>query len=422
MANTPLALGIDLGTSGVRIAVIDASRSLLFSAATGYRQGLHAPCDWIRALEELIPSIPTPLRRQLGALAVDGTSGTLLACTHQGDPLGDALPYHQACQEQIEHVRDLITEDGPACSSSSSLARALRLLQQHPQPVLLRHQADWLHGWLLQDWRWGEEGNNIRLGWLLQRQCWPESFYGEAWMASLPDIRPSGSPLGTLSRQRSRDLDLPDDLIVVAGTTDANAAVLTADAADDEGITVLGSTLVIKRFMDEPLRPGAGTSTHRVGGRWLGGGASNSGGAVLRQIFPGIDLAELSRQIDPERSSGLDLRPLACRGERFPVDDPTQEPVLTPRPVSDSLYLHGLLEGLSKIERDGWQRLQQLGAPAPKKLVTLGGGARNPQWRRLRERMLGLPIRSCTTPPAAGVARLALTALQQKSPAANHSE
>lgn len=44
--------------------------------------------------------------------------------------------------------------------------------------------------------------------------------------------------------------------------------------------------------------------------------------------------------------------------------------------------------------------------------MTLGGGARNPQWRRLRERQLGVPIRSCNTPPAAGVARLALQAVQ----------
>ena len=44
--------------------------------------------------------------------------------------------------------------------------------------------------------------------------------------------------------------------------------------------------------------------------------------------------------------------------------------------------------------------------------MTLGGGARNPQWRRLRERQLGIPIRSCNTPPAAGVARLALWAVQ----------
>ena len=177
---------------------------------------------------------------------------------------------------------------------------------------------------------------------------------------------------------------------------------------------MLGSTLVLKRFTSIPLRDGAGTCTHRVGGRWLAGGASNSGGAVLRQCYPGIDLDELSRQIDPDQQSGLKLLPLIGRGERFPVDDPDLVPILTPRPVSDALYLHGLLEGLSQIERQGWTKLTELGAPAPKRLVTLGGGARNPQWRRMRQRLLGVPIRSCYSPPAAGVARLALTALQQQ--------
>lgn len=149
-----------------------------------------------------------------------------------------------------------------------------------------------------------------------------------------------------------------------------------------------------------------------MGGRWLCGGASNAGAAVLQQLFPDIDLAELSRQIDPDQNSGLQLRPLPRCGERFPVDDPQLEPILTPRPVSDALYLHGLLEGLTQIEQAGWQRLTSLGADSPKKIVTLGGGARNPQWRRLRERQLGVPIRSCNTPPAAGVARLALQAVQ----------
>ena len=68
---------------------------------------------------------------------------------------------------------------------------------------------------------------------------------------------------------------------------------------------------------------------------------------------------------------------------------------------------------MSRIESEGWAKLTELGAPAPKRLVTLGGGARNPQWRRIRERVLEMPIRSCALPPAAGVARLALDALQQ---------
>ena len=410
----PLVLGIDLGTSGVRVAVLNAQRDLLFSEAVGYRTGLEHPEDWVAGCSQLIQAIPSADRMRLAAMAVDGTSGTLLACSHDGQPLGNALPYNLASPEHLSTLAALIPNGGPAASASGSLARALRLMQQHPQPLLLRHQADWISGWLMQNWRYGEEGNNLRLGWCLNENQWPEAFRDQPWMDALPEIRPSGTPLGTIAPALAQELGLPEQLQVIAGTTDANAAVLTADAADDEGITVLGSTLVLKRFTDRPLDSGAGTSSHRVGGRWLAGGASNSGGAVLRQCFPGIDLAELSRQIDPDRDTGLQLRPLIGRGERFPVDAPEMEAVLTPRPVSDALYLHALLEGLSRIECQGWAKLIELGAPAPKRLVTLGGGARNPQWRRIRERFLQMPIRSCTSPPAAGVARLALHALQQR--------
>jgi hypothetical protein len=53
---------------------------------------------------------------------------------------------------------------------------------------------------------------------------------------------------------------------VVAGSTDANAAVLAADPADGDGICVLGTTLVLKQFVPEPIE-GPGVSCHRVAGR-----------------------------------------------------------------------------------------------------------------------------------------------------------
>ena len=412
MTPAPLVLGIDLGTSGVRIAVIDSSCALLQSESAPYKIGLINPFDWRDRCCTLIGRLNPDYRHRLKAIAVDGTSGTLLACDQQGLPLADALPYSFAYPNFIDQLQTLSPQGGPASSASGSLARALHLVDQHKAPLLLRHQADWISGWLLENWSHGEEGNNLRLGWDLSKRAWPDSFISQPWWDALPEISASGSVLGLLSPQRAKDLDLPEDLLVVAGTTDSNAAVLTADADDDEGITVLGSTLVLKRFTDQPIAPGPGTSSHRVGGRWLCGGASNAGAAVLKQLFPDIDLAELSRQIDPDQDSGLRLRPLPSCGERFPVDDPQLEPILTPRPVSDALYLHGLLEGLTKIEHAGWQRLTSLGADPPMKIVTLGGGARNPQWRRLRERQLGVPIRSCNTPPAAGVARLALQAVK----------
>ncbi|MEZ5448162.1 MAG: FGGY-family carbohydrate kinase [Thiolinea sp.] len=47
---------------------------------------------------------------------------------------------------------------------------------------------------------------------------------------------------------------------------------------------------------------------------------------------------------------------------------------------------------MSRIERECWQKLQALGAPYPNSVRTVGGGAGNPAWMQIRERMLGVPM------------------------------
>ena len=83
-----LALGIDLGTSGVRVAVLDVQGALQHSDSTSYERGLSHAEDWRTACQQLIRAIPDNLKRQVKAMAVDGTSGTLLACHSDGTPLG----------------------------------------------------------------------------------------------------------------------------------------------------------------------------------------------------------------------------------------------------------------------------------------------------------------------------------------------
>jgi sugar (pentulose or hexulose) kinase len=46
---TSLALGIDLGTSGVRIAVLNQQGTLIHSSSAEYATGLTAPLDWAEA-------------------------------------------------------------------------------------------------------------------------------------------------------------------------------------------------------------------------------------------------------------------------------------------------------------------------------------------------------------------------------------
>jgi len=410
MPISPTFLGVDLGTSGVRIVLINEKAEVVHSSATSYKRGLESFAEWLYCLETLIGNIPVVLRKNLVACSVDGTSGTLLACDLKGNPLGDALLYSQSCPEQEKNLLKYFPAGGTLANIDSSFSRALRLVSQYGKNCLLRHQADWINGWLTGGWRWGEEGNNLKLGWDLINKTWPSSFENLPWRKALPDIIPSGSVISKIDRLRAKNLDLPEDLLVIAGTTDSNAAVLSVEVEKDDGVTILGSTIVLKRFVKRPIE-GVGITNHKIGGRWLCGGSSNAGAAVLKRFFNDAQLEEISRQINPQTDSGLAYYPLPAIGERFPINDPNKEPVLAPRPISDCLYLHGLLEGLSFIELQGWNQLSNLGAPSPKRIITLGGGARNPQWRRIRERIIGIPIISSSSQPALGTAKIALNAI-----------
>jgi D-ribulokinase len=66
--------------------------------------------------------------------------------------------------------------------------------------------------------------------------------------------------------------------------------------------------------------------SHRLDDNWLVGGASNTGGAVLKQLFTDEQLAILSGKINPSLQSRLELYPLPKKGERFPISDPDMMP------------------------------------------------------------------------------------------------
>lgn len=89
----------------------------------------------------------------------------------------------------------------------------------------------------------------------------------------------------------------------------------------------MGSTLAIKLLSTKRVEDARfGVYSHRLDDKWLVGGASNTGGAVLRQIFTDDQLGKLSQQINPAETSPLDYYPLQDVGERFPVADPKMEP------------------------------------------------------------------------------------------------
>lgn len=412
MTGRGLALGVDLGTSGVRVAALDAAGRMA-GLGTAPLADPRSPEGWWAALRLALATLADQADLSgLRAMAVGGTSGTILPVDAAGRPFAAASLYSDPAEpEAVRAVERCAPADSPARGATSPLARALAWLDR-PGLARLLHQADWITGRLLGCYRWSDANNALKTGYDPAAARWPSWLAATGMrLALLPEVRPAGTCLGAMDAALARSLGLPPGIQVLAGTTDGCAAFLAAGAArPGEAVTSLGSTLVLKLASDTPVTaPAFGVYSHRLQGLWLAGGASNSGGAALARHFDGSALARLSARLDPSRASPLDYYPLPGRGERFPIADATLATRETPRPDDDLAFLHGLLEGVARIEAAGYRRLVELGASPLVSVRTVGGGARNAAWTAIRARVLGVPVcRAAAEEAAVGLAGLAL--------------
>ncbi|GKA02393.1 xylulose kinase-1 [Tanacetum coccineum] len=207
----------------------------------------------------------------------------------------------------------------------------------------------------------------------------------------------------------------PEDYVLCTGTTDNIAAFIAARATQPgKAVTSLGSTPAINLLSTTKIEDARfGVYSHGLDDKWLVGGASNTGGAILRQLFSDEQLKNLSKQIDPMEPSLLDYYPLPTKGERFPIADPKFVPRLSPRPESDVAYLHGILESIARIKAKGYALVKDLGATDVEEMFAAGCGSKSDKWTRIQERVLGLPLsRALKTEAAYGAALLALRGSQ----------
>ncbi len=415
-------LGIDLGTSGVRGSAVDASGREVASTRIPLPH-IQQPPDWQHASFNVIRHLVAQVDPDaIKAIAIDGTSGTVLLCDDEGAPCSAALMYNdQSCVEEAAQVDRVAPQHSAARGASASLAKILYLLKTAPGARRVCHQADWIAGLLCGRFDISDENNCLKAGYDPVRRKWPQ-WLSELGVdrALLPHAFVPGSAVAGVDPGIARDLGLPRHCRIAAGTTDSIAAFIATGAnAVGDAVTSLGSTLVLKLISDRPVYSSAlGVYSHRLGDTWLAGGASNSGGRVLLKFFDQDQLDRMTPQLDPEQPTGLDYYPLAEPGERFPRNDPSLQPRVDPRPEEDSRFFQALLEGIAAIEAEGYRALSNLGAPPLKKVFTAGGGSANPAWRTIREHRLGVPVVNAEhTEASYGAALLAKRAMTAPAPA-----
>ena len=424
-----LFLGIDMGSQGVRLvaagedgAVVSWASVPVQSPATAPGTHEQHPADWWPAVCRASRLLLDNLKGKgygpdaLAAMSVDGTSGTLAPLDVAGNAVRPALMYNDgrsgAEAQAINALPDaaaLCVKLGYRFASSFALAKIVWLLEQEPesfeQTAHLAHQADAVVGRLTGDFAVTDYSNALKTGYDLVEERWPAWF--ARWpgvLERLPRVVAPGTVIGQVTRQAAAETGLPAGLPVAAGASDGTAGFLASGASEPGDYnTTLGTTLVFKGVSTALCgHPDGLIYCHKLpGGRWLPGGASNTGGEWIARDFAG----ENFRTLDAAAARLLPVPVLAYpnlrEGERFPFLSSGARGFSLPEPADRVERFAANLQGTALLERLGYDVLDSIAGTSGGAVYSTGGGSRSDVWMQLRADVTGRPLHRPACPESA---------------------
>lgn len=376
-------LGIDLGTGGVRCLLVSESGKILADISRSLRQinlsrvpghSEQNANEWILILEDALEEIfSNPMHRDLEAVAVDSTSGTVLPLSSTGVPLAPAI-LHNDVRAIIEAEACGEYFDG-SCSPTFSLPKILWMQQNLvlPDKALFLHATDFLNCWLAGHTDIPTDLTNaMKSGVNLEHGDWLDNLPE----INLPKVVSPGVVIGEIAAKHCQRWGLKLGVKLVSGATDSNAAFYASGAgAPGEWSTTIGTTLAIKGISEHKIEDNSGCIyCHRhPDGFWLPGGASNAGGEILRNHSEQLNELEMTgnSQIIPK----VLVYPSIRQGERLPFMDAGFKPFFEGKERTGEDYLLACMEGIAFVEFLSYELLEKYGALVGEKIFATGGAA-----------------------------------------------
>lgn len=409
-------IGIDIGTQGARVALIDLKGNLIASNEEGFllndqSREEQSPERWweacIHSLKKLINTAKSQIdTEQIKAISVTSTSGTIIPLDVDYRPLHNAIMYSDKRSVEAARLCKKIAYQAPLSevvyknfNTSSGLSKMVWFVQTYPHQAHKLHRfvhaADYILGKLCGNWDVTDYTNALKSGYDIEQLEWPSYIYQMLPLKKnwLQQVVPSGMPLGCLLSTLANEIGLSPHVQVVAGMTDGCASQIASGAVKPgQWNTTIGTTLVVKGVTrKEILDPHGRIYNHRhPEGYSMPGGASNTGADWITADF-NSRLQQLNKQAMQLIPTGNMSWPLRQQGERFPFIAPQARGFDQPGLSATEAYTANL-EGVAYIERVAYEMIEQLSGEKVDAIYTAGGGSNSDVWLKIRSNVLNLPI------------------------------
>ncbi len=418
-----VTLGLDVGTSGVRVLAVD-ERGVVVAETTrtyplltpklGWTE--QRPEDWAAATLEALAEIAAELDDyDILALGLSGQMHGMVPLDASGEPVRPAILWNDqrtgAAVAEIERRAprsEMIQRTGNPAITGFHAPKLVWLRSEEPENFAkTRHSLlpkDYL-GYVLTGEMASEPSDNSGTNLFnLEKKAWDEEILGalELPPTLFPPVVASHEVTGKLKREVAEKTGLPADLPVVAGAGD-NAAAATglglSSRHPGRGNVSLGTSGVLFAPLNEPEPDPEGRVhlfCHADGGYNLLGVTLAAAGSLqwYHDTFAPnasfTELTELAAKSTPG-ANGVTFKPYLA-GERTPHLDPNLRGSWTGLSLATTQgdVVRAVLEGVAFSLRDALDIIHPL-ASLDELLVT-GGGARSKLWLQIVADVLGLPL------------------------------
>ncbi|KAF1042228.1 MAG: Xylulose kinase [Herbaspirillum frisingense] len=441
-------LGIDLGTSEVKVVLTDDASRVLASAGEKLRVdnphplwSEQSPPSWWNAALDAIAAVRAAQPPAFRALRGIGVSGQMHGATlldRNGNVLRPAILWNDVrsfaeCVELEALVPDAAAITGNLAMPGFTAPKLLWLSKYEPavyraiDKVLL--PKDFI-GWKLTGEFVSDMSDASGTLWLdVARRDWSERMLAATGLdrSHMPRLVEGSDAAALLREDLRREWGIDGPVVVCGGAGDnaASAAGIGVIKAGDAFLS-LGSSGVLfagtARHAPNP-RQAVHAFCHCLPGQWHQMSVILSAAASLHWLagLLKVDVAELVRLAPTAQAANAPLFLPYLNGERTPHNDAAAKGVFFGlAPAHDAAHLaYSVMEGVAFAMADGYAALKTAGTVL-ESAAFVGGGSRSPFWGRLCATALNLSLRRHAggeVGAALGAARLARIADTRERPA-----
>ena len=423
MSGAKTYLGIDLGTSEVKLLllsskneVIGVSSKELTVSRPHPRWSEQNPSDWwngiLEALKELKSSHPAEFRC-LSGIGLSGQMHGAVLLNKSGAVLRPAILWNdtrsdEECKELTQKAGYLHKIAGNLAMPGFTAPKLLWIAKHEPQ-IFKQIDCVMLPKDYLRFRLTGEKVTDVSDAagtlWLdVGKRQWSEGLITACGLSvtQMPKLVEGNEDSGIVLKEFAREWEIHEDVIVAGGGGDnAVSAVGIGATEPGDGFISLGTSGVLC-IIDDGFHPCPESAIHcfchAVSNRWLQMSVMLSAASCLRWVckLTSTTEAELLKEVEGLTATQLQNAPIFLpylSGERTPHNDPLAKGAFfglthdTDRAVLGYTVIEGVTMGLA----DGLDLLKKAGTKV-QTLSLLGGGARSSFWAQLIADAFGVPI------------------------------